>query len=126
MEPSKVLIVDDERDLLEMVALRLRSAGFDVSASFDPAEGLTRAATFKPDAVLLDVSMPGMDGWEFNRRLREIPSAKEIPVLIMTAWLTSDLRKKASAAGALRVLLKPFDEKEIVAALSAATRSNPP
>ncbi len=118
MEHLRILVVDDEPDLLEMLALRLERAGFLVSRATDPFEGLALAKTIRHHAILLDVSMPGMDGWEFCRRSRaEIASPP--PVLMMTAWQSSDLAHRAHAAGASGIVIKPFDEKEVVVAVGA-------
>lgn len=119
MDHRKILIVDDEKDLNELLALRLRGSGYEVAQSCDPLEGLALVERFHPDAILLDVSMPKIDGWEFCRRLRALPGGEKIPVMIVTAWLSDDLRRRAASAGAAQVMLKPYDDKEVVAAVGA-------
>lgn len=115
---TKLLIVDDERDLVEPIARRLR-AGYDVFLAYDGEEGLAVARRVLPDLVLLDLAMPVMDGWELLSRLRREPETRELRVLIMTAWLSDDLEKRAREAGAEAVLLKPFEESALEAALAA-------
>lgn len=114
----KLLIVDDERDLVEPIARRLRSS-YDVVLAYDGEEGLAAARREQPSVVLLDLAMPVMDGWELLQRLRRDPETRHLRVLIMTAWLSDDLEKRAREAGAEAVLLKPFEENALEAALSA-------
>lgn len=114
----RLLIVDDERDLVDPVARRLRRS-YDVSLAYDGEEGLAAARRERPDLVLLDLAMPVMDGWELCRRLRRDPETRAARVVIMTAWLTEDLDLRAREAGAEAVLLKPFDDPALEAALAA-------
>lgn len=121
--PKTVLIVDDEADLVETLAMRLGSAdGLRVEKAYDGQEGLDKARAVVPAVILLDIQMPRMDGWQFCRGLREDPKTRDIPVLIMTAWLSDSLKRQAREAGATRVLLKPLDEKELVGAIQSAAR----
>lgn len=111
-----VLIVDDERDLVEPLALRLRADGrCDVAMAFDGDDGLRKARSLLPDTVLLDLSMPGIDGWELCRLLRQ--GAKPPRLVVMTAWVSKDLQKRARSEGVERVLLKPFEESELLEAV---------
>lgn len=116
----KLLIVDDERDLVEPVARRLRGS-YRVTLAYDGEEGLAAARRERPDVMLLDLAMPAMDGWELCRRLRRDPRTRDIRVVVMTAWLTDDLERRAREAGAQAVLLKPFEDEDLTAALAAAT-----
>jgi CheY-like chemotaxis protein len=114
----RLLIVDDERDLVEPVARRLRGR-YELSLAYDGREGLAAARRERPDVVLLDLAMPVMDGWELCSRLRREPETKNARLIIMTAWLSDDLEKRAKEAGAQAVLLKPFEEEALAAALAA-------
>lgn len=114
----KLLIVDDERDLVDPVARRLR-ARYDVVLAYDGEEGLAAARRERPDVVLLDLAMPVMDGWELLQRMRRDPETRDLRVVIMTAWLSDDLEKRAHEAGAEALLLKPFEESALEAALAA-------
>ncbi|MDE2510323.1 MAG: response regulator [Elusimicrobia bacterium] len=116
--PKRVLIVDDEQDLIDPLALRLRASGHcEVAVANNGAEGLRQAERFQPDLVLVDLSMPEMDGWELCRRLRADPRTSGAQIVIMTAWVSRDLEKRVIAEGANRLLLKPFDESELMALL---------
>jgi CheY-like chemotaxis protein len=124
---DSVLIVDDERDLVEPLALRLRKAGLRVAVAYDGAAGLRAARRAPPGAVLFELSMPEMDGWELCRRLRADPRTRACRLIIMTAWVTHDLEKRALSEGAERLLLKPFENGDLAEALGlAAARGRPP
>jgi CheY-like chemotaxis protein len=121
-----VLIIDDEPELADTLALLLSAGwGFAVRVAYEGAAGLSAAAAFRPDLILLDLAMPAMDGWETLNGLRKNPDTRGIPVVIMTAWDSRDLRERAAAAGAAKVLLKPTDEPELLAAILAAARPGP-
>lgn len=123
----KVLIVDDESDLTEALAIRLSSGwGFTVAVAHDGEEGLRKTSMFRPDLILLDLAMPVLDGWEMCRRLRDDPETREIPIVVMTAWSTEDLHKRAVEEGVSEVLLKPAEDDELLATLRAVAGSTRP
>lgn len=106
----KVLIIDDEDDIREVAALSLESvAGWQVLVASSGAQGLARAAEHKPDAILLDVMMPGMDGPTTFRELRKNPLTAKIPVLLLTAKVQSTDQRRFADLGVEAVLFKPFD-----------------
>lgn len=110
----RVLVVDDEDDIRELIALVLRRKGYDVTSIGDPRAALDLAATVAFDAALLDWSMPVMDGGELCSRLRELPGMRETPILIVTAHADAATRVRATAAGASDFLTKPFSLKHLV------------
>lgn len=111
----KVLIIDDEEDLVAMLSLRLRSTGrFEVDTAPDGAAGLARADSFGPDVVLLDTVMPGLDGWEVCRRLRADPRTKATRIVVMTAGNPSAAQARAKQAGADEVVFKPYDHERLI------------
>ena len=106
----KILIIDDEDDIREVAALSLESiAGWDVVTAESGAQGLARAAEHQPDAILLDVMMPGMDGPTTFRELRKNPVTARIPVLLLTAKVQSRDQRRFADLGVEAVLIKPFD-----------------
>lgn len=116
----RLLIVDDERDLVRPLALRVGAlGGWTVEAAYDGEHGLEKAARFRPDVVLIDLAMPGLDGWEVARRLRENPLTSGARLIVMTAWLSPDLGRRAREAGISELLLKPFEEADLLKALEA-------
>ncbi|MCE5202738.1 MAG: response regulator [Actinomycetia bacterium] len=82
---KRVLVVDDERDIANLERAALAGAGFDVTIASSGPEALESASASLPDAIVLDVMMPGMDGWEVARRLREDSVTSAIPILMLTA-----------------------------------------
>lgn len=118
---KRILIIDDEEDLLEALILRFESTGyFRVETAPDAEAGLEKVRSFRPDAVLLDIAMPKIDGWEFCRRLKADPSTAGVPIVVMTAALTNNLKEQARGAGVARLLVKPFDEKELISIVREA------
>jgi CheY-like chemotaxis protein len=108
--PHKVLIIDDEDDIREVAALSLESvAGWDVVTASSGVQGLARAIEHQPDAILLDVMMPGMDGPTTFRELRTNPATAKIPVLLLTAKVQSSDQRRFADLGVEAVLFKPFD-----------------
>ncbi|MFI5344972.1 MAG: PleD family two-component system response regulator [Elusimicrobiota bacterium] len=109
--------MDDERDLVEPLALRLTAGGHEVSTAYDGSEGLRKARLMQPDLAIIDLSMPEIDGWELCRRLREDPLTRRTRLVIMTAWVSKDLEKRALREGVAKILLKPFEDEDFMAAL---------
>jgi CheY-like chemotaxis protein len=108
--PHKVLIIDDEDDIREVAALSLESvAGWEVVTANSGSQGLARAVEHRPDAILLDVMMPGMDGPTTFRELRRNPATASIPVLLLTAKVQSSDQRRFADLGVEAVLFKPFD-----------------
>jgi CheY-like chemotaxis protein len=106
----KILIIDDEDDIREIAALSLESvAGWDVIKASSGAQGLARAAEHQPDAILLDVMMPGMDGPSTFREMRKNPSTAQIPVLLLTAKVQATDQRRFADLGVHAILFKPFD-----------------
>jgi CheY-like chemotaxis protein len=106
----RILIIDDEDDIREVAALSLETvAGWDVVTANSGAQGLARAAEYLPDAILLDVMMPGMDGPSTFRELRKNPITARIPVILLTAKVQSSDQRRFADLGVEAVLFKPFD-----------------
>ena len=115
----RVLVVEDEPDLRRVVAQALREAGYAVDESADGEEGLFKAASWDYDALVLDLMLPGLDGWELLRRLRR---TRKTPVLILTARDAVGDRVRGLDSGADDYLVKPFDLVELQARLRALIR----
>ena len=117
----KILIIDDEEDIREVAALSLESvAGWQVMLAASGAQGLAYALEHKPDAILLDVMMPGMDGPAILRELRNNPATAGIPVLLLTAKAQSSDQRRFAGLGAKAILLKPFDPLTLSAQIGGA------
>jgi CheY-like chemotaxis protein len=106
----KILIIDDEEDIREVAALSLETvAGWNVISANSGAQGLARAIEHQPDAILLDVMMPGMDGPTTVRELRKNPVTASIPILLLTAKVQASDQRRFADLGVQAILFKPFD-----------------
>lgn len=119
MSAATVLVVDDEADIREILQLTLENAGYRVVTAADGSEALTAAEQEVPDAILLDVGMPKIDGWQVLERMKSSPAIDlaTIPVVMLTAWTSDEDRVRGGIEGALRYLGKPFDPAEVVSTL---------
>ena len=116
---AKVLVVDDERQILRALKVILREAGYDVIEAATVEEALDRAAVRPPDAAIVDLMLPDGSGVELTRRLREWTS---MPILVLSAVGEEDAKVEALEAGADDYVTKPFGPRELVARLGAALR----
>ena len=106
----KLLVIDDEEDIREVASLTLElKEGWDVAAAGSGAEGLKLARDGAPDAILLDVMMPDMDGPTTLRLLRNLPETRSIPVIFLTAKVQAADRRRYLGMGVNGVIAKPFD-----------------
>lgn len=106
---AKVLLVEDNEMNRDMLSRRLTRQGYEVVIAQDGAQALTMATEQRPDIVLMDMSLPVVDGWEATRRLKADPATKSIPVIALTAHAMSEDREKALAAGCDDYDTKPID-----------------
>lgn len=110
MSVKRILIIDDEIDIREIAKLSLEiSKGWKVLLAASGKEGLTLAQDQQPDAILLDVTMPDMDGPMVSKILQENPTTKDIPIIFLTAKVQMANPNYYSSSGAKAVLIKPFD-----------------
>ena len=115
MEIRKILIVDDEPEILKSVGKILKVKGFEVVTASDGEEGLQRVVSEKPDLIFLDILMPKVDGYEFLERMRCIEEVKETPVIMMTIKSDiSDVVKSVSEGGAIDYIIKPDDHTDLL------------
>ena len=117
----RILIIDDDADIREVAALSLETvAGWEVVAASSGAQGLAVAIRELPDAILLDVMMPGMDGPTTFRELRKNPATAHIPVLLLTAKVQSSDQRRFADLGVEAILFKPFDPLTLYAQIADA------
>ena len=122
-DKARVLVVEDDPDIGDVVRRSLRREGYDVRLAADGSEALNEAALFEPDAVVLDLGLPQVDGIEVSRRLR---ADGDVPILMLTARDSVDSRVEGLDSGADDYLVKPFDLQELLARLRALLRRRPP
>jgi CheY-like chemotaxis protein len=116
----RVLVIDDDRGVAQVLAIRLRSAGYATTIAHDGASGLEAAEMELPDAILLDMRMPGLDGLETNARLKHHERLRDIPVVFLSANVQDSARHAAFAAGAAAYLVKPYEPSEVLEAIANA------
>ena len=114
-----IVVVEDQRDMAEAIALRLRSEGFTVSLAFDGPSGVALCESVKPDAVVLDINLPGFDGLEV---CRQIQRERRVPVVMLTARDSETDLLVGLAVGADDYITKPFSPRELVARIHALLR----
>lgn len=111
---SYILIVEDEANILESLSYLLRREGFEVSAAEDGADVMNLINTRKPDLLILDVIVPGTDGFQILRDIRAAPATADLPVIMLTARVQQKDRQLAEDIGASAFMTKPFANAEIV------------
>src|SRR3954453_5315223 len=120
---ARVLVVEDDNDIAEVLRRSLRLEGYDVRLAGDGVGALNESSLFEPDAVVLDLGLPRLDGIEVCRRLRQ---EGDVPILILTARDGVDSRVQGLDSGADDYLVKPFEREELLARLRALLRRRPP
>lgn len=116
---EKILVVDDDLETLRLVGLMLQKQGYHVITAASGEEGLLVAARERPDLILLDIMMPGLDGFEVTRKLRQNPETSSIPILIFTAKSQVEDKIEGYEAGADDYLTKPIHPAELIAHIKA-------
>jgi CheY-like chemotaxis protein len=110
----RILVVDDGRNTREMYSVLLRKQGHEVDTAPDGKTGIEKIESFRPDAILLDVGMPGLNGFDTCERIRAQPSGKNIALIAVTGWAQDEVQQRAQAAGFDEVLVKPVGPQEIL------------
>lgn len=119
---SKILVVDDEPDALELIEYNLRNAGYDVTRASDGVEALRKVRTTRPDLVILDLMLPEMDGMEVCKTLRRDAQTAAIPIIMLTAKAAEIDRVVGLELGADDYVTKPFSPRELVLRVRTALR----
>jgi two-component system cell cycle response regulator DivK len=121
----KILYVEDNDDNVYMLKNRLSRAGFTVIVATDGAQGVAMATSERPDLVLMDLSLPVVDGWEATRQIKANPATKHIPVVAITANAMTGDKEKAMAAGCDDFDTKPVDMPRLLGKIKALTPQEP-
>jgi CheY-like chemotaxis protein len=112
---AKILLVEDNEMNRDMLSRRLARKGYDVSIAVDGSEGITKAQSETPDLILMDMSLPVVDGWDATRRLRNTPETRAIPIIALTAHAMASDRDRALEAGCDDYDTKPVDLTRLLA-----------
>ncbi len=113
--PAKILLVDDEKDIVDVTKMRLEAKGLEVTCAYDGLSALDKVKEIKPDIILLDLFMPVMHGYEVCKKIKENTETKDIPVILFSAGLCkASCPKEAKDIGAADFIAKPFDPEELV------------
>jgi len=115
----RILLVEDNEMNRDMLSRRLMRRGYDVIIAVDGQQGVTMARSELPDVILMDMSLPVMDGWEATRILKESPETADLPVIALTAHAMSTDREKAIAAGCDDYDTKPIELTRLLAKIEA-------
>ena len=121
-----VMVIEDEKEIRDLVRYNLERAGFRVATAADGEEGLQRLFSSRPDAVVLDLMLPGRNGLEVLKELRAEPTTRELPVIVLTARGAEMDKLLGFEHGADDYLTKPFSPRELVARLQALLRRSRP
>jgi DNA-binding response OmpR family regulator len=119
MENTKILVVDDDRHINELLRLYIEKEGFHVTSAFDGLDAVKKFEDYHPDLVLLDIMLPGMDGWQVCREIRK---KSDKPVIMITAKGETFDKVLGLELGADDYIVKPFETKEVVARIKAVLR----
>lgn len=115
----KILLVEDNEDNRDMLSRRLTRKGYEVAVAVDGGDGVAKAASEAPDLILMDMSLPVLDGWEATRRIKAGAATAAIPVIALTAHAMSGDREKAVAAGCDDYDTKPVDLPRLLEKIDA-------
>ncbi len=109
MAKKRILLVDDEKDLVEMVKMRLEASGYEIIPAYDGQEALEKARSEKPDLIILDIMLPKMDGYKVCRMLKFDEKYKKIPIIMFTARAQESDKETGEEVGADGYIIKPFE-----------------
>lgn len=119
---KRILIVDDEQDTLDLLIARLEKSGYAVSTASNADECIEKAIEEKPSAMLLDVLLPGLSGFEVCKRLKENATTKNIPAIIITGLIGESAKQRGLGCGAEYVITKPYDPSDLLAKIESVIR----
>lgn len=124
-QKKKILIVDDERDIVKALMIRLQGAGYEVVTAFDGAQAIFVAHKEKPDLILLDIRMPAGNGFSVAEKLKHSVNTFSIPVIFLTGSPERNAEGRAMTLGARFYIKKPYDPEELLDAIKRALEKEP-
>ena len=121
--PKRILIIEDDRNIAELIMIRLELSGYRTHWARNGNAGLAAITDFKPDAILLDIGLPDRDGFDVLQTLRSVQQTKDLPILMITARDAAHDVKRSIALGANDYLVKPFDDRSLCTRVERALRN---
>ena len=112
---KRILVIEDTEDNRQIVRDLLESAGYELVEALDGLEGVAAAERENPDLILMDIQLPGIDGYEATRRIRAIPALAKVPIIAVTSYALSGDEAKTRAAGCDGYVAKPFSPRQLLA-----------
>ena len=112
---KRILVIEDTEDNRQIIRDLLTSVGYEMIEAVDGLEGVTTAEREQPDLILMDIQLPGIDGYEATRRIRAIPALAKVPIIAVTSYALSGDEDKARAAGCDGYIAKPFSPRQMLA-----------
>jgi len=125
-QKRKILVVDDERDIVKALMIRLKTHGYDVVTAFDGAQGVFMAHKEKPDLIVLDIRMPAGDGFSVAAKLKESEFTLNIPIIFLTGSPERASEERAMEVGGRFYIKKPYDPEELLDAIRRALGTESP
>jgi two-component system cell cycle response regulator DivK len=114
---KRILVVEDQEDNRRIVRDLLTSTGYELIEALDGETGVRMAKEHQPDLILMDIQLPGLDGYEATRRIKAEPTLRAIPIVVVTSYALSGDDAKAMAAGADAYVAKPFSPRQLLATI---------
>lgn len=115
---KKILIADDDRDIVELLESRLKNNNFDVVTAYDCSDAIKKAYSESPDLILMDIKMPKVGGLSAFDSLQMYSRTESIPVIFITAYPSKEIQQKANEMGATGFVSKPFDTDELISKIN--------
>ena len=112
---KRILVIEDTEDNRQIVRDLLESAGYELVEALDGLEGVAAAEREHPDLILMDIQLPGIDGYEATRRIRAVPALARVPIIAVTSYALSGDEAKTRAAGCDGYVAKPFSPRQLLA-----------
>jgi two-component system cell cycle response regulator DivK len=112
---KRILVIEDTEDNRQIIRDLLTSVGYEMIEAVDGLEGVTTAEREQPDLILMDIQLPGIDGYEATRRIRAIPALAKVPIIAVTSYALSGDEAKTRAAGCDGYVAKPFSPRQLLA-----------
>jgi CheY-like chemotaxis protein len=118
--PATILVIEDYSDTRELIAALLQKQGYNVLEAEDGVEGLLKAGWLYPDLIIMDLSLPEMDGVEAARRIHAQAKLSHVPIFVVSAYLTDAVEADVRAAGCVEIFSKPFDAETLLIKITSA------